>query len=321
MSATLRQRPLGHTEIEVGAIGLGCMGFSIAYDPGTKSDASSMLVIERALDLGVTLFDTSDAYGPWVNEELVGRALAGRRSEAVIATKAGCAPNTKSFVPVPDGRPEVLRRCCDASLARLGVETIDLWQLHRVDPLVPIEESVGAMGEMVDAGKVRAIGVSEVTLEQLDAAQRTFPLAAVQSELSLWTRDALGEIVPWCATHNVAFVAFAPLGRGFLTGAIHAERSFAANDVRAANPRFTVEARLANQPILDVVRGVAARRDATLAQVALAWVLAQGDHVIAIPGSDQMHFLEENVAADALRLTGPDLRELDAIPAATGTRY
>jgi aryl-alcohol dehydrogenase-like predicted oxidoreductase len=318
---TLRQRTLGHSAIQVGTIGLGCMGFSIAYDPGTKDDAESMRVIQRALDLGVTLFDTSDAYGPWVNEELVGRALAARRNEAVIATKAGCAPNTESFVPKPDGRPEVLRACCDASLARLGVDVIDLWQLHRADPSVPIEESVGAMGEMVDAGKVRAIGVSEVTLEQLEAAHRTYPLAALQSELSLWTRDALTEIVPWCAAHDIAFVAFAPLGRGFLTGAIDAERPFVANDVRAVNPRFTVEARVANQPIVDVVRRVAERRQATLAQVALAWVLAQGEHVVVIPGSDQIRFLEENVAADALRLGPEDLADLDAMPAARGSRY
>ena len=316
-----RQRTLGHSQIEVGAIGLGCMGFSIAYDPGTKDDAVSARIIERALDLGVTLFDTSDAYGPWVNEQLLGRALASRRHAAVIATKAGCAPNTESFVPMPDGRPEVLRQCCDASLARLGVDVIDLWQLHRADPAIPIEESVGAMGEMVKAGKVRAIGVSEVTLAQLDAAQRTFPLAALQSELSLWTRDALAEIVPWCATHNVAFIAFAPLGRGFLTGTIDANRSFSANDVRAVNPRFTVEARVANQQIVDVVREVAERNQVTLAQVALAWVLAQGDHVIAIPGSDQMRFLEDNVGADAVRLGPNDLAELDALPAAIGARY
>ena len=319
--STQHQRTLGHTGIEVGAIGLGCMGFSIAYDPGTKDDAESMRIIQRALDLGVTLFDTSDAYGPWVNEQLVGRALRGRRREAVIATKAGCAPNTESFVPVPDGRPEVLRQCCDASLARLGVETIDLWQLHRADPAVPIEESVGAMGEMVHAGKVRAIGVSEVTLAQLDAAHRTFPLASLQSELSLWTRDALAEVVPWCAMHNIAFIAFAPLGRGFLTGAIGPERSFAANDVRAVNPRFTTEARRANEQIVDVVRRVAARQQATPAQVALAWVLAQGEHVVAIPGSDQMRFLEENVSAGALRLDASDLAELDAIPSAVGARY
>jgi aryl-alcohol dehydrogenase-like predicted oxidoreductase len=297
------------------------MGFSIAYDPGTKDDAASMRVIQRALDVGVTLFDTSDAYGPWVNEQLVGRALAGRRREAVIATKAGCAPNTESFVPMPDGRPDVLRACCDASLERLGVDVIDLWQLHRADPAVPIEESVGAMGEMVAAGKVRAIGVSEVTLEELAAAHRTFPLAALQSELSLWTRDALDEIVPWCAQHGIAFVAFAPLGRGFLTGSIDAERQFVANDVRAVNPRFTAEARRANQHIIEVVRRVATRRGATLAQVALAWVLAQGDQVVVIPGSDQIRYLEENVAADALRLGPDDLAELDALPAAVGARY
>jgi aryl-alcohol dehydrogenase-like predicted oxidoreductase len=318
---TPRQRTLGQSGIEVGVVGLGCMGFSIAYDPGTKDDAESMRVIQRALDLGVTLFDTSDAYGPRVNEELVGRALAGRRREAIIATKAGCAPNTESFVPMPDGRPEVLRRCCDASLARLGIETIDLWQLHRADPAVPIEESVGAMGEMVQAGKVRAIGVSEVTLEQLEAAHRTFPLASLQSELSLWTREAMAEIVPWCAAHKVAFVAFAPLGRGFLTGTIDAERSFAPNDVRAVNPRFTTEARRSNQQIVDGVRRVAARLRATPAQVALAWVLAQGDHVIVIPGSDHMAFLEENVAAGALHLGATDLSELDSLPAAVGSRY
>ena len=317
----LTQRSLGQSGIEVGAIGLGCMGFSIAYDPGSKDDAASMRVIQRALDLGVTLFDSSDAYGPWVNERLVGRALARRRSEAVIATKAGCAPNTESFVPMPDGRPEVLRECCDASLDRLGVDVIDLWQLHRADPAVPIEESVGAMGEMVTAGKVRAIGVSEVTLEQLDAAHRAFPLASLQSELSLWTRDALAEIVPWCAMHGVAFVAFAPLGRGFLTGTIDAERPFVANDVRAVNPRFTVEARRANQQIVEVVRRVATRREATMAQIALAWVLAQGDHVVEIPGSDRMPYLEENVAADAVRLSPDDLAELDAVPAPVGARY
>ena len=317
----MRQRALGASDIEVGAIGLGCMGFSIAYDPGTKDDAESIRVIRRALDLGVTLFDTSDAYGPWINEQLVGRALAGRRDEAVVATKAGCAPNSESYIPILDGRPEVLRACCDASLVRLGVDVIDLWQLHRVDPNVPIEESVGAMGDMVLAGKVRALGVSEVTLEQLEAAHRTFALASLQSELSLWTRGALADVVPWCAANGVAFVAFAPLGRAFLTGAIDVDREFTADDVRAVNPRFTVDARRANQHIVDTVRRVAARHDATPAQVALAWLLAQGEHVAAIPGSDQLRFLEENVAADALALSESDLADLDALPEAVGDRY
>jgi aryl-alcohol dehydrogenase-like predicted oxidoreductase len=317
----MQRRTLGGSAIEVGAIGLGCMGFSIAYDPGTKDDRESERVIRRALDLGVTLLDTSDAYGPFVNEELVGRAIAGRRDDAVIATKAGCAPNTESFVPMPDGRPEVLRACCDASLQRLGIDVIDLWQLHRADPNVPIEESVGAMGDMVRAGKVRAIGVSEVTLEQLVSAHNAHPLSALQSELSLWTRDCLAEIVPWCAAHDVAFVAFAPLGRGFLTGTIDAVRSFDAKDVRASNPRFTADARRANQHIVDVVQRVARRHDATPAQVALAWVLAQGDHVVVIPGSDRLHFLDENVGADRVRLDVSDLAELDALPAAVGERY
>ncbi len=317
----MRQRALGASGIEVGAIGLGCMGFSIAYDPGTKDEVESIRVIHRALDLGVTLFDTSDAYGPWINEQLVGRALAGRRDEAVVATKAGCAPNTESYIPILDGRPEVLRACCDASLVRLGVDVIDLWQLHRVDPNVPIEESVGAMGDAVLAGKVRAIGVSEVTLEQLEAAHRTFALASLQSELSLWTRGALADVVPWCAANDVAFIAFAPLGRAFLTGAIDVDREFTADDVRAVNPRFTVDARRANQHIVDTVRRVAARHDATPAQVALAWLLAQGEHVAAIPGSDQLRFLEENVAADALALSASDLADLDALPEAVGDRY
>ncbi len=317
----MRQRALGASGIEVGAIGLGCMGFSIAYDPGTKDDVESIRVIHRALDLGVTLFDTSDAYGPWINEQLVGRALAGRRDEAVVATKAGCAPNSESYIPILDGRPEVLRACCDASLVRLGVDVIDLWQLHRVDPNVPIEESVGAMGDAVLAGKVRAIGVSEVTLEQLEAAHRTFALASLQSELSLWTRGALADVVPWCAANDVAFIAFAPLGRAFLTGAIDVDREFTADDVRAVNPRFTVDARRANQHIVDTVRRVAARHDATPAQVALAWLLAQGEHVVAIPGSDQLRFLEENVSADALALSASDLADLDALPEAVGDRY
>jgi aryl-alcohol dehydrogenase-like predicted oxidoreductase len=317
----MQQRALGRSGLDVGAIGLGCMGFSIAYDPGTKDDAESVHVIRRALDLGVTLLDTSDAYGPFVNEALVGRAIADRRDDAVIATKAGCAPNTESFVPKPDGRPEVLRACCDASLRRLGVDVIDLWQLHRADPMVPIEESVGAMSEMVDAGKVRAIGVSEVSLVQLQAAQRTFPIATLQSELSLWTRDSLTEIVPWCVANDIAFVAFAPLGRGYLTGTIDADRSFGDKDVRAMNPRFTSDARRRNRPIVDGMRTVAARHHASLAQVALAWVLAQGDHVVAIPGSDQLRFLHENVAAADLSLTPADLAELDALPAAVGERY
>lgn len=317
----MRTRALGWNGPAVGAIGLGCMGLSAVYAPGTIAPEDGVAVIHRALDRGVTLLDTSDAYGPYVNEQLVGRAVAGRRDGVVVATKAGCAPHTESFVPRPDGRPETLRRCCDASLGRLGVDVIDLWQLHRRDPEVPVEESVGAMGEMVAAGKVRAIGVSELTLAELEAAHAAHPVATVQSELSLWTRHTLDEIVPWCGAHGVGFVPFAPLGRGFLTGGIGADARFAGGDARAVNPRFTPEALRANQAIVGRVRAVADQHGATPAQVALAWVLAQGDHVVPIPGSTTPDQVDENVAAAELALPDADLAALDALPAAVGERY
>jgi len=317
----MKTRRLGSSSLTVGAIGMGCMGLSIAYDPGTHDEASSIALIRRAIDLGVTLFDTSDAYGPFDNEVLVGRAVRGRRDQVVIATKAGCAPNTESFVPKPDGRPEVLKQCCDDSLRRLGVDVIDLWQLHRPDPNVPIEESTGAMGDMVRAGKVRAIGMSELTLEQLQAAHRTFPLASLQSELSLWTRDVLGEILPWCEANDIAFIPFAPLGRGYLTGAIAPDRVFADKDVRMVNPRFTTAARRSNQPIVDDIRAVAATVGATSAQVALAWILAQGDQVIPIPGSDRIDYLDENVRAAEIVLAPAALERLAAIAPPVGSRY
>jgi aryl-alcohol dehydrogenase-like predicted oxidoreductase len=297
------------------------MGLSATYEPGSIAPEDGVVVIHRALDAGVTLLDTSDAYGPYVNEELVGQAIAGRRDGVVVGTKAGCAPHSESFVPRPDGRPETLRRCCDASLRRLGLDTIDLWTLHRRDPDVPVDESVGAMGEMVAAGKVRAVGVSELTLDELEAAHAAHPLAALQSELSLWTRHTLDEIVPWCAAHGVGFVPFAPLGRGFLTGSIGADTRFVDGDVRAVNPRFTTEALRANQAIVERVRAVAARRGVTPAQVALAWVLAQGDHVVPIPGSTTVDQVDENVSAVDVELTDADLADLDALPAAVGERY
>jgi aryl-alcohol dehydrogenase-like predicted oxidoreductase len=312
---------LGRDGPTVGAIGLGCMGLSAVYEPGTIAPEDGVAVIHRALERGVTLLDTSDAYGPHVNEELVGRAIAGRRDGVVVATKAGCAPQTESFVPRPDGRPETLRRCCDASLRRLGVDVIDLWQLHRRDPEVPVEESVGAMGEMVAAGKVRAIGVSELTLAELEAAHAAHPVATLQSELSLWTRHVLGEILPWCEARGVGFVPFAPLGRGFLTGRFGADARFGEGDARAVNPRFTPQALRANQAIVDRVRSVAERHAARPAQVALAWVLAQGDHVVPIPGSRTVREVDENVAAADLALTGADLADLDALPLPVGDRY
>jgi aryl-alcohol dehydrogenase-like predicted oxidoreductase len=259
-------------------------------------------------------------YGPFHNEELVGRALAGRRDEVTLATKCGLVVEAVGRMS-RDGSPEHIRAACDASLRRLGVEVIDLYQLHRVDEEVPLAESWGAMAGLVEAGKVRAIGLSEVGVEQLEEAAAVHPVATVQSELSLWTRDPLAGVVPWCAEHDAGFLAFSPLGRGFLTGTLPATGGFAAEDFRARNPRFTEDARAANQRIVDVVRTVAQRRGATPAQVALAWVLAQGRHVVPIPGTKKLAYLEENVAAAGLQLTAADLAELDAVPAPVGARY
>jgi aryl-alcohol dehydrogenase-like predicted oxidoreductase len=315
-------RSLGAGGPRVGAIGLGCMGMSWAYGPAERDDEASVAVIHRALELGVTLIDTSDVYGPFHNEELVGRALAGRRDEAVLATKGGLVADLSGERPsvARNGRPEHLRQAIDASLQRLGVDHVDLYQLHRVDPDVPVEESWGVLAEAVAAGKARAIGMSEATVEELERAQSVHPVASLQSELSLWTRDALDDVLPWCAEHGAAFIPFAPLGRGFLTGALTGA-SFDARDFRAGNPRFADEARAANQAIVDGVQAVAARHDAAPGQVALAWVLAQGEHVVPIPGTKRLAYLEENAAAAELQLTGEDLAELDALPAPVGARY
>jgi aryl-alcohol dehydrogenase-like predicted oxidoreductase len=312
---------LGSSGIEVGAIGLGCMGMSWAYGTADeRDDQTSIDVIHRALDLGATLIDTADMYGPWHNEELVGKALRDRRDDAVLATKCGLVHVHPGRYVHTDGRPMHIAMAVDASLMRLGVDVIDLYQLHRPDPTVPVAESIGAMAELVTAGKVRAVGVSEFSVAQLDEAYAVHPIATLQSELSLWTRDALAEILPWCEEHDVAFIPFSPLGRGFLTGALDGV-SFAAGDFRSRNPRFTDEARASNQRIVDAVRAVAARLGCTPGQVAIAWTLAQGDQVVPIPGTKRIAYLEENVGAADVSLSPDDLAELDAIPAATGSRY
>jgi aryl-alcohol dehydrogenase-like predicted oxidoreductase len=308
---------------EVGAIGLGCMGMSWAY--GATADAEDPgRVIGRALDLGVNLVDTADAYGPRTNEEIVGKAIAGRREEVVLATKGGNVARRDEdgtpIRPVPDGRPEHLRGAIDASLRRLGVDHVDLYYLHRPDPAVPIEDSIGALAEMVTAGKALAIGVSELTLEQLDRAQAVHPIEAVQSELSLWTREHLSTTLDWCSRNGAAFVAYAPLGRGFLTGRFR-QAAFASDDYRAKMPRFQAENLEANLAIVEAVEAIAARHDATAAQVALAWTLAQGEHVVPIPGTRRRSRLDENAQAAALRLTAADLAVLDALPAPAGRRY
>jgi aryl-alcohol dehydrogenase-like predicted oxidoreductase len=313
-------RTLGSSHIQAGAIGLGCMGMSWAY--GSAEEADAIAVIHRALELGATLLDTSDVYGPYENEELVGRALTGRREDAVLATKCGLVVADKATYDIRrNGSPAHIRAACDASLERLGTDVIDLWYLHRVDENVPVEESVGAMAEQVAAGKVRALGLSEVDVPILERAMRVHPIAAVQSELSLWTRDPLEEVLPWCKEHDVAFVPFAPLGRGFLTGRIGADDRFDSSDFRGRNPRFSAEALAANQALADRVRAVADRLGAAPGQVALAWVLAQGDQVLPIPGTKRLEYLEENIGAARLELSDADLAELDALPGAVGSRY
>ena len=285
------------------------------------SEDDPVAVIGRALELGVAMFDTADVYGPFTNEELVGRALEGRRRDATIATKWGLVAGPTGGYPLArDARPERAAECVRASLERLRTDVIDLYYLHRVDEHVPLEESWGAMAALIEQGLVRAIGLSEVGVDELERAHAIHPVAAVQSELSLWTRDALDEVVPWCANHDAAFVPFSPLGRGFLTGTI-TQGGFDARDFRASNPRFTDEAIASNQAIVTVVRRVAERHEATPAQVALAWTLAQGAHVLPIPGTKRVRYLEENVAATELALTDDDLADLDAAPPASAPRY
>jgi aryl-alcohol dehydrogenase-like predicted oxidoreductase len=318
-------RRLGGTGLSVHPVGLGCMGMSWGYAESQRDDAVSVEVMRHALDAGPLLLDTADAYGEGHNETLVGRALTGRRDDAVVATKTGIVVDDLATRALSrDGSPEHIRRSAEASLRRLGIDVIDLYYLHRVDPAVPLEESWGAMSELVREGKVRHLGLSEVTREQADAAHRVHPVSAVQSELSLWTREPLDPgtgIVGWCAGNGAAFVPFAPLGRGFLTGRYARPGDFEDGDFRATNPRFRGEAFTANLRIVRAVEKVAARQGATAAQVALAWTLAQGEHIVPIPGTKQPRYLTDNLAAAGLRLTAADLRDLDAAPAVTGSRY
>ncbi len=306
---------------DTGRIGLGCMGMTWAYSAADRDDTESIATIHRALDLGVTLLDTADMYGPYTNEELVGRALADRRDEAVLATKCGLVvEDAGEYVLTRNGRPDHVLAAIDASLRRLQTDFVDLYQLHRVDPDVPLEETWGAMASLVADGKVGAIGLSEVSVDELERAQAIHPVASVQSEGSLWTRDAFAEVVPWCAAHGAAFLPFAPLGRGFLTGKLEPQK-FPSGDFRKNNPRFQPEAMDANAALVETVKSVAARHDATPAQVALAWLLAQGEHVAPIPGTKRRSRLEENAAAAVLVLSASDLAELDALPDPVGARY
>ncbi|MDN5854053.1 MAG: aldo/keto reductase, partial [Actinomycetia bacterium] len=283
-----------------GRVGLGCMGMSWLYEESQRDDDRSIAVIHEALDLGTRMLDTSDMYGDGHNETLIGRAVHDRRDDAVLATKFGIVMDDVAARSAHrDGSPAYLRTAVEASLTRLQVDVIDLYYLHRIDPAVPLADTWGAMAELVSAGKVRWLGLSEVTVAQAAQAHTIHPVGAVQSELSLWTRDALAEgedMVSWCAAAGAMFVPFAPLGRGFLSGTVHAA-SFEDSDFRASSPRFQRDALAANQRIVDVVRRVAERRDAAPAQVAIAWTLSLGAHVVPIPGTKNPRYLRENVAA------------------------
>ncbi|MGF0313743.1 aldo/keto reductase [Rhodococcus sp. IEGM1428] len=317
----MRTRMLGSSGIQVGEIGLGCMGMSFAYGANQRDASESSRVINTAIDLGATLIDTADVYGPFTNEELVGTAIKGRRDEVTLATKVGMVIDDRGGL-VPNGHPDHIRSGVEASLQRLGTDVIDLYQLHRVDPQVALDETWGAMAELVERGSVRAIGLSEVTVDQLDTAHAIHPVASVQTELSLWSTEQLDDVVPWCAAHNAAFIPYSPLGRGFLTGAFGSSDDLEADDWRHSNPRFSAEAIAANQSLLDAVRQVADDRDATPVQVALAWVLAQGTHVIPIPGTKREKYLRENLEASALVLSADDLDTLASISTrVVGTRY
>jgi aryl-alcohol dehydrogenase-like predicted oxidoreductase len=301
------------------------MGLSWAYHDADVGEAEAMALLRAAIDAGVDHFDTSDAYGHGANETLLGRAIAesGRRGTLAVATKVGLVggAGAASYKYARNGRPQHIRAACDASLRRLGIETIDLYYLHRIDPEVPVEDSWAAMAGLVAAGKVRWLGISEAKVPELERIRRVHPVTAVQSELSLWTRDHLGDVVPWCAANGAAFVAFSPLGRGFLTGTIAPGTRFSESDFRSTLPRFSPEAVAANQRLVETVRAVAARLGCAPAQVALAWVLARGGHVLAIPGTQREKYLRQNVAAGDVELSPRDLEELDAMPAPVGGRY
>jgi aryl-alcohol dehydrogenase-like predicted oxidoreductase len=317
--STLPTTTLGGQGLTVSRQGLGCMGMSEFYGPG--DDAQSVAVIQRALDLGVTLLDTADMYGPHTNERLVGRAIAGRREQAVIATKFGIVRADDGTRRGIDGSPAYVKRAAEASLQRLNVDHIDLYYQHRVDPQTPIEETVGAMAELVQEGKVRFLGLSEAAPDTIRRAHAVHPISALQTEYSLWTREPEAEVLPTTRALGIGFVAYSPLGRGFLTGTVRSVDELAEDDFRRFQPRFEGDNLEANVAIVEAIDAVAREHDATPGQVALAWLDAQGDDVVPIPGTRRRHYLEENLGALALRLGADDLARLDAIAAARGERY
>jgi aryl-alcohol dehydrogenase-like predicted oxidoreductase len=318
----MKTKKLGTQGLTVPALGLGCMGMSEFY--GARDDHESIATIRRALDLGVNFLDTADIYGCGENERLVGRAVQGSRDRVILATKFGNVRDAQGKFLGVNGRPEYVRQCCDASLQRLGVTHIDLYYQHRVDPATPIEETAGAMGELVRAGKVRYLGLSEAAPATLRRAAKVHPITALQTEYSLWTRDVEAEILATCRELGVGFVAYSPLGRGFLTGKFQTPDDLAADDWRRYGPRFQGENFQLNLAIVNRLEALARRKGCTPAQLALAWVLAQGEDITPIPGTKRRTYLEENAAALQIPLTPADLAEFNHIapPGGTvGTRY
>ncbi|MCU1793335.1 aldo/keto reductase [Pectobacterium polaris] len=320
----MQQRKLGANGPQVSAIGLGCMGMSDFYSTA-QDEKESIATLHRALELGVTLLDTADMYGPHTNELLLGKAIKGKREQVFLATKFGIVrdpanPNARGVC----GKPDYIRRAVEGSLTRLGTDVIDLYYQHRIDPTVPIEETVGTLAELVQEGKIRYIGLSEASVTTLERAHRVHPITALQSEYSLWTRDMEAEILPTCERLGIGFVPYSPLGRGFLTGAIRSPDDLAADDFRRTNPRFSGENFSKNLQLVEKINQLALEKQVTPSQLALAWVLAQGEHIVPIPGTKRRRYLEENIAALDVTLTKEELAAIDAIfppDAAAGERY